>query len=223
MGQPNYVHGFKPTLHEHMLVVPLRWRKPKMIFTNSMSDLFLDYVPEAFIFRVFDVMQRASWHTFQVLTKRSERLARMSAQINWPPNVWMGVSVENADYTFRIDHLRQTNAAIKFLSLEPLLGPLHALNLTGIDWMIVGGESGPGARPMPVEWVRDLRDQCHEAGIPFFFKQWSGVFPKRQGRELDGRTYDQFPSLPRTNHRGQTPTSQVVKELTGNSIADQPW
>jgi protein gp37 len=223
MGQPNYVNGFKPTLHVHMLFVPLHWRKPRMIFVDSMSDLFHKDVPDAFIFRVFEVMRTASWHTFQVLTKRADRLLHLSGQINWPPNVWVGVSVEDNRYRWRIQCLRLTNAAIKFLSLEPLLAPMCSLDLDGIDWVIVGGESGPGARPMRAEWVRDLRDQCHEEGIPFFFKQWSGVFPKRQGRELDGRIYDQFPSLPRTNHRGQTPTSQVVKELTDNSIADQSW
>ena len=153
MGQPNYVNGFRLTTHEHMLELPLKWKKPRMIFVNSMSDLFHQDVPLEFIHRVFDVMRRASWHTFQVLTKRSQRLLDLDPEIDWPSNVWMGVSVENRDYEFRIEHLRQTTAYVKFLSLEPLLGPLPNLNLDGIDWVIVGGESGPGARPIAEEWV----------------------------------------------------------------------
>ena len=147
----------------------------------------------AFIEKVFDVMQRAFWHQFQILTKRSERLFELSSQIEWPDNVWMGVSVENQDYTFRIDHLRQTDARIKFLSLEPLLGPLVDLNLSGIDWAIVGGESGLGARPMREEWVLQIRSQCQAAGVPFFFKQWGGINKKRAGRTLEGKTWDDFP------------------------------
>lgn len=193
MGQPNYVNGFKLTLHEDMLEKPLSWKKPQLIFVNSMSDLFHDEVPVAFILKVFDVMRRAFWHQFQVLTKRSQRLHQLSPQIEWPDNVWMGVSVENQDYTFRIDHLRETGARIKFLSLEPLLGPLPNLNLSGIDWIIVGGESGPGARPMRKDWVVQIRDQCEAAGVPFFFKQWGGVNKKRAGRLLQGRTYDDLP------------------------------
>ncbi|HLW67366.1 MAG TPA: phage Gp37/Gp68 family protein [Gemmataceae bacterium] len=193
MGQANYANGFDLTLHKHMLEVPLRWKKPRFIFVNSMSDLFHRDVPEEFIFRVFDVMRRASQHTFQVLTKRSDRLAELSARIDWPENVWMGVSVENADYSFRIDHLRQTGAKVRFLSVEPLLGSIPNLDLQGIDWVIVGGESGPGARPMQAEWVRDIRDQCRRAGVAFFFKQWGGVNKARTGRELDGRTWDEMP------------------------------
>ena len=193
MGHPNYVNGFKVTIHEHMLALPLRWKKPQMIFVNSMSDLFHEDVPLEFIQKVFDVMRRASWHIFQVLTKRSQRLLELNPEIDWPPNVWMGVSVENQDYIFRIEHLRQTNAHLKFLSLEPLLGPLPNLDLRGIDWVIVGGESGPGARPIKEEWVIDIRDQCHAANIPFFFKQWGGVRKKRAGRVLQGRTWDEMP------------------------------
>jgi protein gp37 len=193
MGQANYANGFDLTLHEHMLELPLRWKKSRMVFVNSMSDLFHKDAPEEFIHRVFDVMRRASWHVFQVLTKRAERLAKLSACIEWPENVWMGVSVERADYTFRIDYLRQTGANTRFLSLEPLLGPLEDLNLRGIDWVIVGGESGPGARPMREEWVMDIRDQCLAADVPFFFKQWGGVFKCRNGRTLDGRTWDEMP------------------------------
>lgn len=193
MGQPNYVNGFKPTLHEHLLALPLSWRKPQMIFVNSMSDLFHEQVPVRFILRVFDVMRRASWHTFQVLTKRAERLLQLDSKVDWPPNVWMGVSVESERYTFRIDHLRQTHARVKFLSLEPLLRPLPGLDLRGIHWVIVGGESGPGARPMKKEWVTDIRDQCLDSGVSFFFKQWGGVNKKRAGRLLEGRTWDELP------------------------------
>jgi protein gp37 len=193
MGQPNYVNGFHLATHEHMLALPLRWKKPQMIFVNSMSDLFHEDVPPAFIQKVFAVMRSASWHTFQVLTKRSGRLLDLNPEIDWPANVWMGVSVENQDYTFRMDHLRRTDARIKFLSLEPLLGPLPCLDLRGIDWVIVGGESGPRARPMAEEWVLDIRDQCRTAGVPFFFKQWGGVRRKQGGRVLQGRTWDEMP------------------------------
>jgi protein gp37 len=193
MGQPNYANGFRLALHEESLELPLRWKKPQMIFVNSMSDLFHKDVPVAFIQSVFDVMRRAHWHTFQVLTKRSGRLAQLDSVLDWPENVWMGVSVENADYVERIDHLRSSHAGIKFLSLEPLLGPLPALDLDNIDWVIVGGESGPGARPMEREWVVDIRRQCQRAGVPFFFKQWGGVHKKRTGRLLDGRTWDEWP------------------------------
>jgi protein gp37 len=195
MGQPNYVNGFRLTVHEHMLEQPLSWKKPQMVFVNSMSDLFHEDVPPEFIQEVFDVMRRASWHTFQVLTKRSNRLLQLNPQIGWPSNLWMGVSVENREYTYRIEHLRQTNACVKFLSLEPLLGPLPALNLGGIDWVIVGGESGPGARPMAEEWVLDIRDQCVASGVPFFFKQWGGVRRKQAGRVLRGHTRNQLPAL----------------------------
>ena len=195
MGQPNYATGFKLALHPHVLKKPLGWKKPQMIFVNSMSDLFHRDAPLEFILSVFDVMRRAHWHTFQVLTKRSERLLALNADIDWPPNVWMGVSVENQDYIFRIDHLRKTGAQVKFLSLEPLLGPLSHLDLDGIDWVIVGGESGPGARPMQKAWVQEIREQCQVAQAPFFFKQWGGVRKKRNGRQLDGRTWDGMPHV----------------------------
>lgn len=193
MGQGNYARGFNLTVHEHMLEVPLRWRRPRLVFVNSMSDLFHKDTPEDFILRVFDVMRRASWHVFQVLTKRSDRLVKLSPKIEWPDNVWMGVSVEQADFTFRINDLRRTGAKVRFLSLEPLLGPLENLDLDGIHWAIVGGESGPGARPLQQAWVTDIRDQCLAANVPFFFKQWGGVFKKRNGRTLDGRTWDELP------------------------------
>ena len=195
MGQPNYANGFTLTLHEHMLEKPLGWKKPQMIFVNSMSDLFHVDAPLEFIQRAFDVMRRASWHTFQVLTKRSARLLELSPEIDWPGNVWMGVSVETHDYTFRIEHLRHTDAQVKFLSLEPLLGPLPRLDLRGIDWVIVGGESGPGARHLAEEWVIGIRDQCLGAQVPFFFKQWGGVHKKKAGRVLRGHTWDQVPVL----------------------------
>ncbi len=193
MGQPNYANGFKLALHEHALELPLKWKKPQTIFVNSMSDLFLKDVPGEFIKRVFDVMGRAPQHTFQVLTKRADRLHALSSELTWRPNIWMGVTVENSDYTHRIDHLRQTGAYLKFLSIEPLLGPIPHLYLDGIDWVIVGGESGPGARPMRPEWVMDIRNQCKKAGVPFFFKQWGGVRKKKAGRELEGRTWDEMP------------------------------
>ena len=195
MGQRNYRNGFALTLQPHMLELPLTWKRPQTIFVNSMSDLFHEDVPEAFLQRVFDVMRRAHWHSFQVLTKRADRLAELDAQIDWSPNVWMGVSVETAEYKARIDALRGTRAAVKFLSLEPLLGPLANLHLRGMDWVIVGGESGPGARPMDPAWVLDLRDQCRKARVPFFFKQWGGVNKKRAGRLLEGRTWDELPSV----------------------------
>jgi protein gp37 len=195
MGQAKYRNGFRLTLHEDSLEDPLKWTKPQMIFVNSMSDLFHKDVPLEFIQAVFDVIRRAHWHTFQVLTKRAERLSELDPLLTWPDNLWMGVSVENQDYTFRIDHLRQTHAKTKFLSLEPLLGAIPHMNLTGINWVIVGGESGPGARPIQPEWVTDIRDQCLAAKVPFFFKQWGGVNKKKTGRELEGRTWDELPSM----------------------------
>lgn len=197
MKQPNYSEGFKLTIHRQALELPLKWKKPQTIFVNSMSDLFHDDVPLPFISEAFDVMRQASWHRFQILTKRSERLATLSVELQWPENVWMGVSVENAHYAFRIQHLRSTAASLKFLSLEPLLGPLTDLDLSGIDWVIVGGESGPMARPMDRRWVTDIRDQCQQAAVPFFFKQWGGGRKKKAGRLLDGRTWDEVPRVAR--------------------------
>jgi protein gp37 len=174
MGQANYRNGFELTLHEHALEKPLKWKTPKMIFVNSMSDLFHKDVPVEFIQKVFDVMRRADWHTFQVLTKRAERLEELSQQIEWPDNVWMGVSVENQDYAFRIEHLQRTGAKTKFLSLEPLIGPLRNLNLAGIDWVIVGGESGPGYRPFSWDWVGPIVTQCRDTGAALYVKQGEG-------------------------------------------------
>lgn len=193
MGQPSYRNGFEVTLQRHALEIPLKWKKPQVIFVNSMSDLFHDLVPEDYIQRVFDVMNRANWHQYQILTKRPERLASMDARLPWADHIWMGVSVESSKYTPRIDLLRQSRAHVRFLSLEPLLGPLAKLDLEGIHWVIVGGESGPGARPMKPEWAMDIRDQCRRARVPFFFKQWGGVQKKRAGRVLDGRTWDEMP------------------------------
>jgi protein gp37 len=193
MGNRNYANGFSLTLHEHMLDMPFSWRKPKRIFVNSMSDLFQDEVPLSFIQAVFAVMRKASQHQFQVLTKRGERLLELNKKLKWAPNIWMGVSVESKKYAFRIDLLRATDAHVKFLSLEPLLGPLQNLELSGIDWVIVGGESGPKARPMDPAWVREIRDQCRAAEVAFFFKQWGGTRKSWTGRELDGRTWNEYP------------------------------
>lgn len=195
MGINKYANGFDLTLHEDVLQAPLTWKKPKKIFVNSMSDLFHEDIPLDFIQKVFAVMRQAHWHQFQVLTKRSDVLLALDQFIDWPPNVWMGVSVENQQYTFRIDDLRQTSARVKFLSLEPLLGALPDLNLDGIHWAIVGGESGPSARPMLKEWAIDIRDQCVAAEVSFFFKQWGGVNKKRTGRKLDGMTWDEMPRV----------------------------
>lgn len=197
MGQQNYARGFELTLQPHMLDLPLRWKKPRRIFVNSMSDMFHKDVPVAFIQQAFDVMRRADWHEYQILTKRAERLVELDSVLDWPTHIWMGVSVENLRFVHRIDALRQTHARVKFLSLEPLLGPLPGLNLQGIDWVIVGGESGPRARPMEARWATDIRNQCTAAGVSFFFKQWGGVFKKRTGRELDGRTWNDMPRIPR--------------------------
>jgi protein gp37 len=191
----NYENGFELTLQPQMLNRPLEWRRPKQIFVNSMSDLFHDDVPLEYIQQVFAIMNKANWHQYQILTKRAERLEELNSKLKWAPHIWMGVSVESAKYLSRIDCLRRTRAHVKFLSLEPLLGPLPKMNLRGIDWAIVGGESGPGARPMEHDWVTDIRDQCERASVAFFFKQWGGVFKKKHGRELEGRTWDQKPEL----------------------------
>lgn len=193
MKQPNYANGFNLTLHEHALNLPLKWKKPQTIFVNSMSDLFHKSVPEEFIQRVFDVMNRAPWHTFQVLTKRASRLQSIQHKLTWGKNIWMGVSVESEKYKHRMDALRETDAGVKFISFEPLLGPLGKLKLKKINWAIVGGESGPGARFMSPEWVAGIRDQCLKQKVPFFFKQWGGVNKKKTGRLLDGRTWDDMP------------------------------
>jgi protein gp37 len=193
MGQPNYATGFDLALHEHTLALPLQWKTPQIIFVNSMSDLFHEDVPLTFIKKVFSVMNRADWHQYQILTKRSERLLKLDRHLQWANHIWMGVSVETEKYVQRIEDLRKTRAHIKFLSLEPFLGPINKLKLTGIDWVIVGGESGPGARPMLENWVIDVRNQCGKSKVPFFFKQWGGVNKKKAGRLLQGRTWDAMP------------------------------
>jgi protein gp37 len=212
-GQSRYRNGFGLTLQEDIAELPLRWRKPRLVFVNSMSDLFHEDIPADYIRRVFSTMVRARQHTCQILTKRAERLAELAPSLPWPENVWMGVSVENERYTWRIDHLRAVPARVRFLSLEPLLGPLSDLDFTGIKWVIVGGESGPGARRMKEDWVTDIRRQCEKADVAFFFKQWGGVHKKRNGRALDGRTYDEMPHRQRTlplltrrEHDPATPT-----------------
>jgi protein gp37 len=208
MGQPNYANGFKLTMHEHAVELPLKWKKPQTIFVNSMSDLFLEGVPVSFIKKVFDVMVKAHWHTFQVLTKRASRLEELSSQLPWADNIWMGVTVESHEYTRRMDHLRKSGAYIKFLSIEPLLSAIPGLNLEGIDWVIVGGESGPGARPVDPAWVLDIRNQCLKANAPFFFKQWGGTNKKAAGRLLEGKTWDEMPLLSR---RDKTREGDFIK------------
>lgn len=208
MRQEKYKNGFQLTLHENLLELPLSWKKPKIIFVNSMSDLFHEQVSFDLIEKAFNVMRKADWHQFQILTKRSERLLELANNISWPNNVWMGVSVETEDYTERISHLLFTKAKVKFLSLEPLLGPLNNLNLKGIDWVVVGGESGPKSRPIEKEWVVSIKNQCLENKVPFFFKQWGGVNKKKNGRELDGKTWNDLPKI--INKKGTVLNKQIT-------------
>ena len=221
-GHP-FEFGFDLRLVPEKLGDPLRWRTPRMVFVNSMSDLFHDGVPDEYVIAVAKVMAAANWHTFQVLTKRAERLAallgrELSFAARWA-NIWWGVSVENRKHgLLRIDHLRRAPAAVKFLSIEPLLEDLGQLDLRGIDWVIVGGESGPGARPMSVDWVRGIRDQCRDAGVPFFFKQWGGVRKRETGRRLDGRTYNQFPPRSRVTPPDDSARATALRELTPMSV-----
>ena len=193
MGNPRYANGFEVTLHSDLVELPTKWTKPKKIFVNSMSDLFHTEVPLDFIQSVFSTIVAANHHTFQVLTKRPEQALKMAVELPWPTNLWMGVSVENSDYLHRVDTLRQIPARTRFLSLEPLIGAIPNVDLSGIDWVIVGGESGPGARKIEEDWVRSIRDQCEAASVRFFFKQWGGTNKKRSGRMLDNRTWDDFP------------------------------
>jgi protein gp37 len=188
-----YEQGFDLRLRPERLEVPLRWRRPRVIFVNSMSDLFHEAIPDDYIADVFDVMARADWHVFQILTKREDRLAALARDLPWPPHVWMGVTIENRRFVHRADRLREVPSVVRFISAEPLLGPLEGLELDGIDWLIAGGESGPRHRPVRVEWLRDLRDRCNADGVSFFFKQWGGIRPKAGGRELDGRAWDEMP------------------------------
>lgn len=193
MGQKNYRNGFKVTCHDYLFEQPLHWKKPRMVFVNSMSDIFHDDIPDSVIISLFNTMKKAHWHTFQVLTKRADRLQKLSSQLPWEKNIWMGVTVENQKCSNRIKKLLKTGAYIKFLSMEPLLGPVQDISFEGIDWIIVGGESGPGARPMKEEWVLDIKSQCEKGKIPFFFKQWGGVNKKKAGRMLLKRTWDEMP------------------------------
>jgi protein gp37 len=205
MGQAKYQRdgdprtsgpGFALTVHPDTLDIPRTWVTGRRVFVNSMSDLFHNRVPVDFIRDVLRVIADTEQHTYQLLTKRSKRLAQLAPRLDWPSNLWVGVSIENDRYTFRADHLRQVEAAVRFLSIEPMIGPVPSLDLEGIDWVIVGGESGPGARPIDIEWVREVRERALEAQIPFFFKQWGGRTPHAGGRELDGRTWDAYPDDP---------------------------
>ena len=193
MGSDRYRNGFRVTLHPDLLDVPRKWRQPRVVFVNSMSDLFHEEIPDAFIERVFATMRDCPQHTFQVLTKRADRLAALAPKLPWPRNVWMGVSVEDARVVDRIGYLQKTPAVVRFLSLEPLIGPLDDLRLEGIDWVIVGGESGPRARAMKPEWVKSILRQCRAASVAFFFKQWGGVRKDMTGRKLNGTFYNEMP------------------------------
>ncbi len=198
MGMERYRNGFQVTLQEDLVDAPRKWVKPRVVFVNSMSDLFHEKVPLEFIQRVFQTMRECPQHTFQILTKRSERLLEVAESLPWSENIWMGVSVEDENVLQRIDHLRQVPSSTRFLSCEPLIGPLDELDLSAIHWVIVGGESGPGARPMKREWVDTILNQCREQDVAFFFKQWGGVRKKRTGRTLNGRTYDEYPNQTQT-------------------------
>ena len=200
MGNPRYVNEFEITLQPDTLELPLHWKKPRVIFVNSMSDLFHEEIPLWYVKRVFETMEKAHWHTFQILTKRSEYLARVAHELPWPKNVWMGVSVESPTFVPRIQNLLKVPAAVRFLSIEPLIKGIPKLPLRGIDWVIVGGESGPGARPMDKQWVVDIHRRCVEMGVPFFFKQWGGTNKRATGRTLHGRTWDEMP-VPKHRYR----------------------
>ena len=202
MGQPRYRNGFDVTIHPQALDEPFRWKSPSLVFVNSMSDLFHEKVPVEYLKKVFKVMNDCPRHQFQVLTKRSERLREVCSMLTWTENIWMGIRLENQDYTYRVNDLQRVPASIRFLSIEPLLGPIRRLDLRGIDWVIVGGESGPGARPMREEWVMFIRDVCLKHGVPFFFKQWGGVRKKRAGRMLEGREWNELPCY-ETKRQGQ--------------------
>ena len=195
MGTRGYENGFEVTLQKHTINKPLTMKKPQMIFVNSMSDIFHKEIPDEYIIEIFEVMNQAHWHTFQVLTKRPERLEKIAHKLKWTDNIWMGVTVEANEYVARVDYLRDIDAKIKFLSIEPLIDSVDRLNYNGIDWVIVGGESGYGARAMREEWATEVRDRCKDADIPFFFKQWGGVNKKKNGRLLEGKIYDEMPEI----------------------------
>ncbi len=193
MRQQNYRNGFKVTTHPHAIELPLSWKKSQTIFVNSMSDIFHEFVEKTFILKLFDVMNKADWHLYQILTKRTGRMLELDSEIQWAKHIWMGVTVEDSDYKFRIDDLRNTKANIKFISFEPLIGNIGKVNLKGIDWVIVGGESGPEARPIKEEWVLEIKRQCVKYNVPFFFKQWGGVNKKKTGRLLKGKIWEEIP------------------------------
>jgi protein gp37 len=195
MGNRRYINGFEVTLHHDLIDLPKSWKKPRKIFVNSMSDLFHEKIPQHFIEEVFQTIADSPQHTFQVLTKRAERLAKFAPQLIWPDNLWMGVTVESGKYAYRIDLLRKIPAAVRFLSIEPMIGPVQNINIQGIDWVITGGESGPGSRIIKQCWVEDIRDQCLAEGVPFFFKQWGGFNKKKTGRLLNGREWNQYPTI----------------------------
>lgn len=195
MGVVRYSDGFNVRVHDDLIEVPLKWKNPRVIFVNSMSDLFHEEVPDYFIKNVFEIMNSCPQHTFQILTKRSQRLNELSDQLRWTHNIWMGVSVEDVDAIYRINDLERTNARVKFVSCEPLLGPIKKIPLKNIDWLIVGGESGPHARPMEKQWAISIRNQCVKHNVPYFFKQWGGTRKKENGRILEGRTWDEMPTL----------------------------
>jgi len=210
MGSANYQNGFKLTLHDQVLELPLSWKKPRTIFVNSMSDLFHEKVPLDFIQKIFVVMAKANWHTFQILTKRSDRLKAIASKLIWADNIWMGVSVENQDYTYRINDLRTVPATVRFLSIEPLIGKIIKINLRGIDWVIVGGESGPKSRTIEPDWVRIIRDKCVGQEIPFFFKQWGGINKKKVGRILDGKIWSEMPTPKDRFHKSKNLLSKKL-------------
>lgn len=193
MGNHRYRNGFAVTLHPDLLDAPLKWKKPRMVFVNSMGDMFHEDIPLEYIQQVFRTMEEADQHIFQVLTKRSSRMLELSSQLPWPQNVWMGVTVESGKYAYRIDNLKNTPAKVKFLSIEPMIGPVNDLDLEGIDWVIVGGESGHNARMIKESWAIDIRDNCIASSVPFFFKQWGGPNKKKTGKLLEGEIWDQFP------------------------------
>lgn len=195
MGNAKYKNGFKLTTHNRIVNEPFSWKKPRMVFVNSMSDLFHEDVPFSFIEEIFQVMNQNPQHIFQVLTKREKRMFEFSSMLNWTENIWMGVSIEDSNYLNRVEYLKRIPARVKFLSCEPLLGPLDKMNIVGIDWIIVGGESGPNARPIMKEWVNDIKKQCEDLSIPFFFKQWGGTNKKKNGRELNGELFSEMPKI----------------------------
>jgi protein gp37 len=217
MGKPQYAKGFEISVHPETLEQPFKWKKPRVIFVNSMSDLFLEEIPFEFVHKVFKVMNECSRHTFQVLTKRPHIAEKYAKYLEWTKNIWLGATVENDSTTFRIKHLRKIPAEIRFLSIEPLLSDIPRLPLTGVDWVIVGGESGPKARPMKIEWVRKIRDRCIKYEVPFFFKQWGGVNKKKSGRILDGRTWNEMPDIYELKKEAVSNAGQIAYNMASRA------